>query len=169
MQRIASKSLAITLNITGSCSDRAPVAVKPYLGRCQPSEGEHANLAGDEGPVLVRVQLVEMIPQHLAHCLRKTNRTAWQQLYMSQEHTICHQMLLQGFGQSQGITALEPVMQCDPVLLSDAGVNLTKTDVSPQLQVSQPSVIGQCSPESLCYAPHACYAGWLTLIHAVMP
>lgn len=43
-----------------------------YLSRCQSSEGEHANLAGDEGPVLVRVQLLQVIPQHLAHCLCNT-------------------------------------------------------------------------------------------------
>lgn len=36
------------------------------------SEGEHADLAGDERPVLVRVDFLQVISQNLSHSLQHT-------------------------------------------------------------------------------------------------
>lgn len=43
------------------------------LRRSEAREGEHADLAGDEGPVLVRVDLLKIFPQHLPYGLQDSS------------------------------------------------------------------------------------------------
>ena len=71
-QTPAMVALSKSIGRTTSSDDKVKMRRSADLRGSETSEGEHANLAGDERPVLVRVDFLQVISQNLSHSLQHT-------------------------------------------------------------------------------------------------
>jgi len=65
-------ALSKSIGRTTSSDDKVKMRRSADLRGSETSEGEHANLAGNERPVLVRVDFLQVISQNLSHSLQHT-------------------------------------------------------------------------------------------------
>ncbi len=65
-------ALSKSIGSINSGDDRVKMRRRADLRGSETSEGKHANLAGDERPVLVGVDFLQVISQNLSHSLQHT-------------------------------------------------------------------------------------------------